>query len=163
MFLAWPEKLGLHSFSREIGRHIEVSGNQFEGFNPLALDTFHNLFLQLFPIRYTEKAGETEYFGGPLVWLHYSREKKPDGQVVNYVLQPMAVDAPAGARLFGTHNDYGLYVLDEALFAEHRATGFTAHFGAPIFYTSRDDSAGNVFCDKLPGNRLLEAVLSSIR
>jgi len=142
VFLAFPNKPGLYTVSREIGRQIEVRGEHFEGFRSDAVDTAHDLLGDLFPIRYKNGAAEENFFGGPLVWFHYAREPKPEGQVINYVMQPMDQPAPDGARLNGSHNGQGLYILNEELYQKHLKNGDTTHFGAPVFYTTREEIFG---------------------
>ena len=142
LWLALPTVSGLHTFSRHIGQQVKMSGDRFEGFNPKALDTFHTLFGDLFPVQYSERNAEKFYFGGPLVWHFYGHQQKPESQIITYDLRPLSASAPANSRLFGEHDGYGLYILDEARFNRHRKTRFTTHFGAPIFQTSRDEIFG---------------------
>mgnify|MGYP001062315144 CR=1 FL=1 len=142
VFLAFPNKPGLYTVSREIGRQIEVRGEHFQGFRSDAVDTAHELLGNLFPIHYQNGDAEENFFGGPLVWFHYAREPKPDGQPINYVMQSLDQPAPVGARLHDSHNGHGLYVLDEALYQTHLKNGDTTQFGAPVFYTTREEIFG---------------------
>ena len=73
-----------------------------------------------------------------MVWLHYAVQPKAEGQVITYVVQPLADPAPEGGRLHDEEDGYGLYVMDEARFEQHLTTTFTTKFGAPIYQLSRD-------------------------
>jgi hypothetical protein len=137
-WLAFPLKPGLHQFSREIGANVELRGDRYEGYQTRALGTFHDLFGRLFPIQYTEEGAAKNFFGGPMVWLHYAVQPKAEGQVITYVVQPLADPAPEGGRLHDEEDGYGLYVMDEARFEQHLTTTFTTKFGAPVYQLSRD-------------------------
>lgn len=137
-WLAFPVKPGLHQFSREIGANVELRGDRYVGYQTRALGTFHDLFGRLFPIQYTEEGAAKNYFGGPMVWLHYAVQPKVEGQVITYVVQPLDDPAPTGGRLHDEEDGYGLYVMDEDRFQAHLTTTFSTKFGAPIYQLSRD-------------------------
>jgi hypothetical protein len=148
-WLAWPRETGLHGFDREIGAHIAVEGPRFRpraplpgehfpGFAPEALDTFHVLFGDLFPIGYRNRDPEERFFGGPLVWYFYALAPKPAGQTVNYLIRPLDGSGPADGTLMGSHDGYGLFVRDMGLYERHRTTRLPVGTGAPLLATPRE-------------------------
>ena len=138
-FLAFPAIPGLHQFSREVGAHVQVKGERFEGYKVSALATFHDIFGRVFPIRYNDEQARQNYYGGPLVWLHYAVQRKSEDQTITYVLQPESDPVPDGARAHDTHNGYVLYILDEDRYQAHLNTTFSTEFSAPIYHVSRDE------------------------
>lgn len=142
LWLAFPLKPGLHQFSREIGASVELRGDRYEGYQTRALGTFHEIFGELFPIQYTEDGASNNYFGGPMVWLHYAVQPKAADQQITYVLQPDEFEAPDGATLFQSFDGYSLWIIDVARHKANLATTFTTQFGAPIYQLSRDEIFG---------------------
>ncbi|WP_171238987.1 hypothetical protein [Ruegeria sp. HKCCA5763] len=141
-FVSFPAKPGLHQFSREVGAHIQLKGERFEGYQVEALATFHDIFARVFPIQYKDAEAEQNYFGGPLVWLHYSVQPKAEDQTITYLLQPESDPAPEDARAHDSHGGYVLYILDEDRYQTHLNTTFTTRFSAPAYHVSRDEIFG---------------------
>lgn len=153
LWLAWPAEMKMHTFDRQIGQHLETSGPRFEsadrapgdrfrGFNPVAIDTAHELLERLFPIGFDSQSAEERFYGAPLVWWYYSEFPKPDGQVINYRIKPLADARPEDGTLVAEHQIYGLFVRDLALYEQHRTTRLPTNTGAAIFVVSRDDMFG---------------------
>ena len=148
LWLVWPRDMGMHGHDRDFAAFIQTEGpryasaapadgERFRGFDPKALDTFHELFGQLLPIGYGETEPGERFFGAPLVWWFYSEYPKADGQVINYVLKPLEDATPADGTLFASHDGYGLYIRDMALFEAQRNQRLLIDTGAPILATSR--------------------------
>lgn len=148
LWLAWPNDIGMHGFERSFGQFIategprydsapRAEGERFRGFEPKALDTFHELFGRLLPQGYEDDTPKERFYGAPLVWWYYSEFPKPEGQVVNYVLKPLAAARPEDGTLFDSYDGYGLFIRDQALFEAHRGTILPADTGAPILMTKR--------------------------
>jgi len=147
-WLAWPRDMGMHAHDRAFAAFIAtegpryasvepLDGERFRGFDPKALDTFHELFGQLLPIGYGENEPGERFFGAPLVWWYYSEYPKVPDQVVNYVLKPLADATPTDGTLFASHDGYGLYIRDMALFEAHKAQKLPIDTGAPLLATPR--------------------------
>lgn len=148
LWLAWPKDIGMHGFERHFGQFIvtegarydsapRAEGERFRGFDPKALDTFHELFGRLLPQGYEDDTPKQRFYGAPLVWWYYSEFPKPEGQIVNYVLKPLADARPEDGTLFDSYDGYGLYIRDPALFEAHRGTILPADTGAPVLMTRR--------------------------
>jgi len=148
LWLAWPKDIGMHGYERSFGQFIategpryasapRAEGERFRGFEPKALDTFHELFGRLLPQGYEDDTPKQRFYGAPLVWWYYSEFPKPEGQIVNYVLKPLADAVPGDGRLFDSYDGYGLFIRDEALFEAHQRTILPADTGAPILMTKR--------------------------
>ncbi|MGJ5620574.1 hypothetical protein [Sulfitobacter sp. MF3-043] len=142
IYLSFPAIPWLHQFSREIGSHVQVVGPRYDGYKLTGLDTFHETFERVFPVRFTDKEAAKNYFGGPLVWLYYATQPKAADQTITYVLQPETTPAPTDARAQETYDGYILYVLDEGRYQTHLNTTFSTHFSAPAYHVSRDDIFG---------------------
>ncbi len=140
--LAFPAKPGLHQFAREVGSHVQLKGERFDGYKVSALATFHEIFGQVFPIRYSDAQAQQNYFGGPLVWLHYAVQPKSEDQTITYVLQPESDPVPDGAHAHDTYDGYVLYILDEDRYQTHLATTFSTYFSAPAYHVPRDEVFG---------------------
>lgn len=147
-WLAWPRDVGMHTHDRVFASFIATEGpryasaaprdgERFRGFDPKALDTFHKLFGRLLPIGYGETEPGDRFFGAPLVWWYYSEFPKAADQVINYVLKPLADATPADGTLFASHDGYGLYIRDMALFEVHKAQKLPFDTGAPLLATPR--------------------------
>jgi len=162
LYLAWPKEMTMHTFDRHVGEHLAAegprfvsapkeTGDRFPGFEPKALDTAHVLLGRLFPIGWRESDAAERFFGAPLAWYFYSEFEKDPDQVVNYVIKPVEDATPEDGRLFDTHNGYGLYIRDEALYQEHYNTKLTQNSGAQIFVVSRDIifGKGATCCDRV--------------
>ncbi|MFM2355227.1 MAG: hypothetical protein RLZZ528_963 [Pseudomonadota bacterium] len=153
LWLSWPVEMKMHNFDRIIGQHVETSGPRFEnaprdpgdryrGFSPRAIHAAHVLLGQLFPIGYSDDDLKTAFFGAPLVWWYYSEAPKPEGQVINYRLKPLAEATPEDGTLFAQEDEYGLFIKDMALYEQHRTTILPANTGAPIFVVPRNQMFG---------------------
>ncbi|WP_284162995.1 hypothetical protein [Frigidibacter sp. SD6-1] len=148
LWLAWPKEVGLHHHDRDFAAFIATEGDRyasaepgpgekFRGFDPKALDTFHELFGRLLPIGYGESEPGERFFGAPLVWWYYSEFPKVEGQKINYVLKPVADATPEDGTLFDSYDGYGLYIRDMALFETHRTQRLPIDTGAPLLATPR--------------------------
>jgi hypothetical protein len=148
LWLAWPNDTGLHDHDRAFAAHIQtegplfasaepVAGERFRGFEPAALDVFHELFGRLLPIGYGDREPSQRFFGAPLVWFYYSEFPKAEGQVINYVIKPVEDAIAEDGKLFSSHLGYGLYIRDMALFDQHRTMKLPIDTGAPILSTPR--------------------------
>ena len=149
LWLAWPKDMAPHAHDRAFAAHIQTEGprfasaaplpgQRFRGFEPAALNTFHDLFGQLLPIGYSEQEPHKRFFGAPLVWYYYSEFPKPGGQVINYLIKPLAGARPADGTLFASHDGYGLFIRDMALFEAHRTLQLPIDTGAHILHTNRE-------------------------
>lgn len=149
LWLAWPDEPGLHSHDRAFAAYIQTEGprfasaepapgERFRGFEPQALDTFHDLFGKLLPIGYSENEPRKRFFGAPLVWFYYSEFPKPEGQVINYRIKPLDAALPADGTLFASHEGYGLYIRDMALYEQHKSMKLPVDTGAHILHTNRE-------------------------
>lgn len=147
--LAWPKDMGLHNRDRAFAAFVQTEGpryasaqpadgERFRGFDPKALDTFHHLFQELFPIGYGDNDAAERFFGAPLVWWYYSEFPKAAGQVINYTLKPVADATPEDGVLFDAYDDYGLYIHDVTLFDQQKSQQMPVDTGASIFQTPRD-------------------------
>lgn len=148
LWLVWPRDMGMHAHDRAFAAFIQTEGpryasalpedgERFRGFDPKALDTFHELFGQLLPIGYGDTEPGERFFGAPLVWWFYSEFPKAPDQVINYVLKPVESATPADGTLFASHDGYGLYIRDMALFDAHKSQRLPIDTGAPILATPR--------------------------
>ena len=148
LWLAWPKDVGLHHHDRDFAAFIATEGpryasatpaegERFRGFDPKALDTFHELFGRLLPIGYGENEPGERFFGAPLVWWYYSEFPKAEGQAVNYMLKPLADATADDGTLFDSYDGYGLYIRDVALFEAHRSQRLPIDTGAPLLATPR--------------------------
>ncbi|MCY1125277.1 hypothetical protein OU426_00270 [Frigidibacter sp. RF13] len=148
LWLAWPKDVGLHHHDRDFAAFIATEGpryasaapaegEKFRGFDPKALDTFHELFGRLLPIGYGESEPGERFFGAPLVWWYYSEFPKAEGQTINYVLKPLADATPDDGTLFDSYDGYGLFIRDMALFEAHRTQRLPIDTGASLLATPR--------------------------
>ena len=148
LWLVWPKDMGMHGHDRAFAAFISTEGSRyasadpldgerFRGFDPKALDTFHELFGQLLPIGYGDADPGERFFGAPLVWWYYSEFPKAPGQVINYVLKPLADATPSDGALFASHDGYGLYIRDMALFEQQRSQKLPIDTGAALLATPR--------------------------
>jgi hypothetical protein len=152
--LAWPREMKMHDHDRAFAAFIAtegprfassepLDGERFRGFDPKALDTFHDLFGKLLPIGYVhEEAGE-RFFGAPLAWWYYSEYPKAEGQVINYVIKPVADARPEDGQLFEAYDGYGLYIRDMALFDLHRTQKLPIDTGSSWLATHRSIMFGS--------------------
>ena len=149
LWLAWPKDMGMHAHDRAFAAFVQtegpryasgtpLDGERFRGFDPKALDTFHHLFGQLLPIGYGQTEPGDRFFGAPLVWWYYSEYPKAPGQVINYVLKPLADATPADGTLFSSYDGYGLYIHDMALYEAQRSQKLPYDTGAAILATPRE-------------------------
>ena len=149
LLLAWPKDTGLHAHDRAFAAYIQTEGaffdsgkpadgERFRGFDPRALDVFHELFGRLLPIGYGMTEPGERFYGAPLVWWFYSEFPKADGQIINYTLKPLAEATQSDGTLFDSYNGYGLYIRDMALFESHRAQKLPYDTGASLLATPRD-------------------------
>lgn len=154
-WLSWPRETGMHGFERVIGQHIHTEGPIFEGtghrgdgdifrtFNQKALDVSHVLLGRLFPNGYGEDDPKERFYGAPLVWFYYSEFPKPEGQVINYTIKPLASGTPADGTLVEEKDGYGLFVRDMALYEAHAHTRLPVDTGAAIYVTPRTTIFGH--------------------
>lgn len=149
LVLAWPKDTGLHAHDRAFAAYIQTEGSifdsdkpldgeRFRGFDPRALDVFHELFGRLLPIGYGMTEPGERFYGAPLVWWFYSEFPKADGQIINYTLKPLAEATQSDGTLFDSYNGYGLYIRDMALFDKQRAQKLPYDTGASLLATPRD-------------------------
>lgn len=149
LLLTWPKDMGLHSHDRAFAAYIQTEGaffdsgkpadgERFRGFDPRALDVFHELFGRLLPIGYGITEPGERFYGAPLVWWYYSEFPKAEGQIINYTLKPLADASPADGTLFDSYKGYGLYIRDMALFDQQRAQKLPYDTGAALLSTPRD-------------------------
>lgn len=149
LWLAWPKDMGMHAHDRAFAAYIQTEGprfasgtphdgERFRGFEPKALDTFHELFGQLLPIGYADDEPAKRFYGAPLVWWYYSEFPKPPGQVINYVLKPLGDATAADGTLFSSYDGYGLYVRDMALYQAQASQKLPYDTGAAILSTPRN-------------------------
>ena len=141
--------MGLHAHDRAFAAYIQTEGaffdsgkpadgERFRGFDPRALDVFHELFGRLLPIGYgTTEPGE-RFYGAPLVWWYYSEFPKAEGQAINYIVKPLSEATGADGTLFDSYEGYGLYIRDMALFDQHRSQKLPYDTGAALLATPRD-------------------------
>lgn len=148
-WLAWPREMGMHSHDRAFAAFIQTEGprfasaspadgERFRGFDPKALDTFHELFGRLLPIGYGENEPGERFYGAPLVWWFYSEFPKAPDQRINYVLKPLADATATDGTLFDSYDGYGLYIRDMALFETQKSQKLAYDTGAPLLATPRD-------------------------
>lgn len=146
-WLSWPE-MRMHTFEREIGRHVLTEGPIFDvaergdgdrwpGFDQKGLDVAHVLLGKLFEMTYGEDDPKTRYYGAPLVWWYYSQFPRPEGQVVNYVVKPLDRATAEDGAPFATEKGYGVFIRDEALYRRHAETKLPVDTGAAIYVTPR--------------------------
>lgn len=144
---SWPE-MKIHSFERTIGQHVLTEGPLFDvaergegdrwpGFSQKGLDVAHVLLGKLFPMTYGEDDPKTRYYGAPLVWWYYSQFPRPDGQAVNYIVKPLDAASPEDGAPVETHEGYGLFIRDMALYKDHAETRLPVDTGAAIYVTPR--------------------------
>lgn len=149
LYLAVPRQWQVHGHDRAFAAYIEtrgprfasavpLDGERFRGFDPKALDTMHVLFKQLLPIGYGEDEPSQRFFGAPLVWYYYSEFPKDPGQPINYIVEPLADATPADGVLFASHDGYGLFVRDQAVFDQQRNQHLAIDTGAWALRTPRD-------------------------
>lgn len=144
---SWPE-MKLHTFERTIGQHILTEGPDFDvaergdgdrwpGFSQKGLDVAHVLLGDLFKMTYGEDDPKTRYYGAPLVWWYYSQFPRPEGQVINYIVKPLDRAKPEDGTPVQTHEGYGLFIRDMALYQSHADTKLPVDTGAAIYVTPR--------------------------
>lgn len=154
LVIAWPRQMGMHDHDRAFAAFIQtegprfdsaapLDGERFRGFEPKALDTFHHLFDVLLPIGYGERDAGERFFGAPLVWFYYSEFPKPEGQVINYVVKPIADATPEDGELFDSYDGYGLYIKDMALFEQQRNQKLPINTGSWALHTPREIMFGH--------------------
>ena len=154
LVIAWPRQMGMHDHDRAFAAFIQtegprfdsaapLDGERFRGFEPKALDTFHHLFDVLLPIGYGERDAGERFFGAPLVWFYYSEFPKPEGQVINYVVKPIADATPEDGQLFDSYDGYGLYIKDMALFEQQRSQKLPINTGSWALHTPREIMFGH--------------------
>lgn len=155
LWLAWPQEMKMHGHDRAIGQLVETSGpvfgtstpdsaagDRFRGFDPRALNVAHHLLGKLFPIGFKNADPKERFFGAPLVWWYYSEFPKPAGQKINYRVKPLADATPADGTLFEQFEGYGVYIADEALYAQNRGMIVPTDTGAQIFVVPRERMFG---------------------
>lgn len=168
---SWPE-MKIHSFERTIGQHILTEGPVFDvaergdgdrwpGFDQKGLDVAHVLLGKLFEMTYGEDDPKTRYYGAPLVWWYYSEFPRPEGQVINYIVKPLDTAKPEDGAPVETHEGYGLFIRDLALYKQHAETKLPVDTGAAIYNTPRTVIYG--YGVKTPDGRRVFDLLPTVK
>jgi len=136
LVISLPEDATPHSSARLLGATIE---NRMGGYEALDAAAFRRAMLleRIIPYDWEPNVPAESYGGSPLVWNYYAHRTDIQPRVVNYVLQQAAEPAPPGMRLLAQKDGAALYVLNESVWASHRALRPPTPAGSSVYAIRR--------------------------
>jgi hypothetical protein len=136
LLISLPQNFTPHIYGRLVGESIE---DRIDGYKEYDSSVFNHskILRNILPYAWDPNVPSESYGGSPLIWHYYAQKAPKNERNINYIVQRSDHLPPENTKLISEEDGVTLYVLNESVWAKHRAIRPPFPAVSPVFSIPR--------------------------